>query len=182
MLLVATFAVGQKMPPAGAPEAFHLVLNDILGITLGMNRHALPESTPAREIRCASSDTHDRTHCQLFINDELIMAGARILSAEFVLDKNRVTDIIFDLNTSHMGVMPLVFELKREFGKQFGATNLPLLCWQNQVSSVILFAGENSPAVFMSLTPACPKYDVPVSMEPGLRTAAERASEPSFAR
>jgi hypothetical protein len=182
MLLAAAFVSGQKQFSADAPKPLYLALNDLVGINLGMSRDALPGPTPDRELRCTSSDTQGRMRCQLLIHDELLIAGARVLSADFRLDKNRVTDIVFNLNTSHMGFMPLVFGLKKQFGKQFGTTSLPLLCWQNQVSSVIFFADDNSPAVFMSLTPACPKYDLPVSKEPGLRTAAGAAPETSPAR
>jgi hypothetical protein len=64
-----------------------------------------------------------------------------------------------------MGLMPLVVGLKKQFGEKFRPTNLPLLCWHNQVSSVTLFAGEDSPAVIMSLTPACLKYDEPLNKD-----------------
>ncbi|MGA2964110.1 MAG: hypothetical protein ABSD96_20785 [Candidatus Korobacteraceae bacterium] len=165
MFLAATFAVGHKLPLADAPEPFHLFLNDSVGITLAMNRDALPKSTPARELRCASSDRYGHTYCELLINDEVIIAGARVLSAEFMLDENRVTNIIFYLNTSHMGLMPLVVGLNKQFGEQSRPSNPHPLCWHNQVSSVTLFAGEDSPAVIMSLTPACLKYDEPLSKD-----------------
>jgi hypothetical protein len=176
MLLAATLVAAQKQFSADVPRPLHLALNDITGITLGMNRDSLPESIPARELRCTSSDAQGRMRCQLLIHDELLIVGARVLSADFWLNENRVTDIVFNLNTSHLGFMPLVFGLKKQFGEQFGATKLPALCWQNQVSSVTLFAAENSPAVFMSLTPTCKKFSE--TGEHRLTTAAEQASEP----
>ena len=163
ILLVATFAAGQEIPSAGTAEPFALALNEILGIKLGMNQDALPKSTPDRELRCALADNHNHVQCKLLIHDEVIVAGARVLFVNFVLDMKAVTNIAFDLDTSHMGLNPLVFSLRRQLGEQFGKTRLPLLCWQNQVSSLILFAAEDPPAVVMSIAPACDKYDEPLS-------------------
>jgi hypothetical protein len=110
---------------------------------------------PLSELHCDVADTHDHARCKLVINDEIAIAGARVLSVGLMLDKNRVSTIIFELNTSRSGFEPLVFTLKKRFGEQFGKTRLPLLCWQNQVSSLIFFAGEDPPVVVMSLALAC---------------------------
>jgi ferredoxin-thioredoxin reductase catalytic subunit len=125
MFLAATFAVGRKLPSADAPEPFHLFLNDSVGITLAMNRDALPKSTPARELRCASSDIYGHTYCELLVNDEVIIAGARVLSAEFMLDENRVTNIIFYLNTSHMGSCRLLLGLRSNSERNLGQPICP---------------------------------------------------------
>lgn len=155
-LLISTLAVGQQMPSVGTPEAIHLALNDMLGLNLGMNRDALPRATPNRDLHCALPEM-GYTRCKLLINDEVIFAGARVLAAEVVLDKNKVTDITFYLNASRMGPKPLAFLIQKKFGKQFPETKLPVMCWQNQASSLVFFAGEAS-SIVMSLSANCTKY------------------------
>ena len=134
-----------------------MALNDILSIRLGMSREALPKSTPERELRC-SVPARDRSRCRLLIHDQLIMAGAHVLSVEFMLEKNRVTNISFDLDTTHMGPKPLVFALQKQFGAQAGNTKLPVLCWQNPVSNLLVFAGGVPTVVDMSLSEGCARY------------------------
>jgi hypothetical protein len=157
ILLVATFAVGQKTSSGETPEPFHMVLNDVLSIRLGMSREALPKTTPEREIRC-SVPVKDRARCRLLIHDQLIVSGARVLSAEFMLVKNRVTNISFDLDTTHMGPKPIVLAFRKKLGEQAGNTELPVVCWQNPVSNVLLFAGGIPTVVDMSLSEGCAKY------------------------
>ncbi len=156
-LLVATFAVAQKTSSGQTPEPFHMALNDILSIRLGMSHEALPQTTPERELRC-SVPVRDRTRCRLLIHDQLIVAGARVLSAEFMLEKNRVTNISFDLDTTHMGPKPLVFAFQKQFGAQAGNTELPVLCWQNPVSNLLVFAGGTPTIIDMSLSEGCARY------------------------
>ena len=157
ILLVATFAVGQKTSSGETPEPFYIALNDILDIRLGISREELPKTTPEREIRC-SVPVKDRARCRLFIHEQLIVSGARVLSAEFMLEKNRVTHISFDLDTTHMGPKPLALAFQKKFGEQAANTALPVLCWQNPVSNVLLFAGGIPTIVDMSLSEGCAKY------------------------
>jgi hypothetical protein len=63
----------------------------------------------------------------------------------------------FDLDTRQMGISPLVVAFEKQFGDQSGT--LPLLCWQNPVSSVLLFAGDARNVIAMSLSIRCAKYD-----------------------
>jgi len=156
-LLISTLVVGQQMPSAGTTEAVHLALNDMVGLNLGMSRDALPRATGNRDLRCALPETMGYTRCKLLIKDEVIFAGARVLAAEVVLDENKVTDITFYLNTSRMGPKPLAFLIQKKYGEQFPETKLPVMCWQNQISSLVFLAGE-APAIIMSLTANCAKY------------------------
>jgi hypothetical protein len=168
MLLVATLAAGQTMPSAKTTEPIHLALNGILGLELGMNREALPKSTPSRELRCTIPDTHGDKRCKLLVNDDVRIGGASVLFADFVLDSNnKVVNIAFSLNTSRVGFDPLVFSLKKKFGEPFGKAKLPLLCWQNQVSNLLLLAGDHPPVIAMSLIPKCERYDERRELEIG---------------
>ena len=162
LVFVATFAVGQKTPLTQTQEPFHLVLNDMLSLQLGMGRDALPKATPERELRCTVPVT-DHTVCKLTILDQVTIAGARVLDAEFLLEKNRVTKIVFELDSSYMGLTPLLFSLQKQFGQQLGT--LPLLCWQNPVSSVLFFAGEEPNIISMSLSAGCLQYVSPPRKE-----------------
>jgi hypothetical protein len=160
MLLAATFAVGQKLT-AEAPEPFHLLLNDIVKVKLGMTSDDLPKATPERELRC-SALVNDRERCKMIIHDEVLMAGARVTSVEFMLTKNKVTDINFDLDIRKMGPNPLVYTIQQRFGKHYGDTELPLLCWQNPVSNLLFFSGYAANVISMSLSEGCAKYELKV--------------------
>jgi hypothetical protein len=141
----------------GTPEAVHLALNDTLGLNLGMSRDALPRATRDRDLRCALPDRMGYTRCKLLINDEVIFAGARVLAAEVGLDKDKVTDITFYLNASHMGPKPLAFLIQKKFGEQFPEIKPPVTCWQHLASSLVFFAGEGA-SIIMSLNATCAKY------------------------
>ena len=174
ILLAATFAVGQKTS-SGSSRAFsHGAQRHPQHQAWHEPRSIAPDNPRARiTLLCSSQGSHALQVAHPRSTDH---GGARVLSAEFMLEKNRVTNISFDLDTTHMGPKPLVFAFQKQFGAQAGNTELPVLCWQNPVSNLLVFAGGIPTIIDMSLAEGCARYANPVKHRVSEREAYRAAA------